>query len=321
MTDPIPAASVVFSDLDGTLVHYPKEFDSYADIVSTDADTGVVTIEYKESGIQRRCIPLLSKTGGIGYISERTHELVSKLRNLSNTTFVIITGARASTYNTRRSSLPEADYEFFENGGRKIVNGSLDHSWSDGFEQQVGKIPHIPDLAPTASMKSPEDREGTLWDIYRMLKTQGWYLDADDYTTNFRINVAKSEGKTDDEFNNLVRDQLDIKHKYGLDSSFNLGKADIYPAASGKANAAKHVLQILGVVSSDAVALFDDDNDIELGILCGASFLPSVTHESVLKAKEGRPWTVMDRQGFLGTEDALEKVIELREKALSAGRE
>lgn len=316
-----PSATVTFSDLDGTLVHYPKEFSSYADIVHTDDSTDRVVIEYKDSKIRRTCIALPSKTGGIGYISERTHDLVKQLRNLPNTRFVIITGARASTYAGRRLLLPTSDFEFFENGGRKLIDGHLDHSWSDQFQQSVGDIPHVADLSPTAEMKEPVERDGKLWDLYRTLKAQHWYLDADDYTTNFRINIKKSEGKTPEQFLNLIRNELDIKTNYGLDSSFNLGKADIYPLKSGKANAAKHILQTLNVEASDAVALFDDDNDIELGKLCGASYLPSVTHESVLKAKEGRPWVIMDRQGFLGTEDALERVIQLRERALAEDRE
>lgn len=312
-----PSATVVFSDIDGTLVHYPKDFNSYASVISTDTETGTVIIEYKQTREQRICVPLPSKTGGTSYISQKTHHLITKLRSLPNTTFVIITGARASTYTSRRPKLPNADYEFFENGGRKLCNGLLDHKWSDQFHQFVGEIPHVPQLSPSG-MAEPNKRVGKLWDVYRILEEQGWKLDARDYTTNLRVDVKNSEGKTGDDFENVVRDLVKIQ---GLDSSFNLGKADIYPKGSGKGNAARHVLDLLNVKAEDAVALFDDDNDIDLGILCGASYLPGVTHETVLNAMKGRPWTVMDRKGFLGTEDALETVIELRQRALAEGAE
>lgn len=314
-----PTARVVFSDLDGTLVHYPKSISHYADVVDDNVrDKGRALIRYRESGEERECYPLSSTTGGVSYISLRTHKLISKLRELG-VTFVIITGARASTYAARRANLPAADFEFFENGGRKIINGSLDHSWSDSFLPVVGPIPHVTHLAPPLSMiPKPIDRTGTLWDVYRTLHNDGWKLDARDYTTNMRVDVDKSEGKSAEDYQRVI-DTLIVPNQ--LATSFNLGKADIYPKASGKANAASHILHNLNVHPNDAVALFDDDNDIELGLLCGASFLPGVTHESVLQAKKDNPWTVMDRPGFLGTEDALELVIKLRENAIQSGKD
>ncbi|KAI0562760.1 haloacid dehalogenase-like hydrolase [Gracilaria domingensis] len=309
--------SVLFSDLDGTLVHYPKEFLHYAQIIeqvaATEHSPEFATIRYNDTNETRKCVVLPSMTGGKAYLSLRTKELVARLREMG-VIFVIITGARSSTYVSRRASLPAADYEFYENGGRKIVNGQLDASWSEQFKPQVGEIGDRVSLVP--DMPPPNERDGTLWKLYDELVAQGWSTDSRQYSTNFRVDVAKSDGKTAADFAAIVADKCAA---LGLASSYNLGKADLYPAASGKANAARHVLHICGIARADAVAIFDDDNDLELGALCGRGFLPGVTHESVLAAlKEHAEWSVSKRMGFLGTEEALEKIVALRSEALSA---
>lgn len=306
------AVDVLFSDLDGTLVHYPKEFNEYADIVSTNEQAGTVTIQYKFTGEQCECMPLISKTGGKSYISLRTNQLIQQLRN-TEVVFVIITGARSSTYLGRRPFLPAADFEFFENGGRKLANGIVDPLWTDSFSEVVGPVSDRSAIVP--DMPPPAQRAGTLWKLYNKLVEDGWAIDAREYTTNFRIDVNKTAGKTTADFERVV--QTDVLPN-GMASSFNLGKADIYPNGSGKANAARHILQLTGTAPEDAVALFDDDNDIELGALCGLSFLPGATSNSVHEALKSHPqWTLMNRRGFLGTEDALERVIQLRNVSLA----
>lgn len=302
---------VVFSDLDGTLLHYPKHFLEYAEIISeqpasTDAPE-TVTIKYKENNEICECVALTSMTGGKAYISRKTNRLIQQLRELG-VIFVIITGARSSTYGARRPLLPAADYEFFENGGRKLCNGVLDSAWTARFEAQIGVIEDSQNLLP--SLPPPKERTGSLWGLYEELLADGWQIDIRNYVANFRVDVANSAGKTDTKFREVVERECE---KRGLTSSFNLGKADIYPAASGKANAARHILELNHIDATNAVALFDDDNDLELGALCGASFLPSVTHPNVLEAiKEHPEWTLMKRKGFLGTEDAIENIIQMR---------
>lgn len=305
-----PEVKVVFSDLDGTLVHYPKEFLEYADIISeqeaSENSPEKATIKYKETNETRECIVLTSMTGGKAYMSLKTKELIKELRELQ-VLFVIITGARSSTYAKRRGLLPPADFEFFENGGRKLAQGILDAEWTDQFESQIGPVTDRESLVP--DMPPPEERSGSLWGLLGELLQDGWNIDARNYVTNFRVDVKKSHGKQESDFKEVVDREC---KKRGLTSSYNLGKADIYPAASGKANAARHILELKKIDKEYAVGLFDDDNDIELGTLCGRSFLPGVTHPSVLEALSEHPsWTLMDRKGFLGTEMAVEKVLEI----------
>eukprot|EP00177_Eucheuma_denticulatum_P005018 GFKZ01009140.1.p1 GENE.GFKZ01009140.1~~GFKZ01009140.1.p1 ORF type:complete len:315 (-),score=46.53 GFKZ01009140.1:488-1432(-) len=299
--------SVFFSDLDGTLVHYPKEISSYCTV--TPHGPSSATITYNDTNESRECTVLTSKTGGDSYISNRTIELIAELRSLG-VVFVIITGARTSTYIKRRPFLPPADFEFFENGGRKLHNGVLDPLWTDKFESQVGPIANRTDLLP--SLESPDKRDGSLWCLYRHMVQEGWTVDAVDYTTNFRVDVGKTEGKTDADLANVIAEECE---KRGLASSFNLGKADFYPAGSGKANAASHILHLLSIPKEQGVAMFDDDNDLELGRLCGRSFLPGVTHPSVLEEMKKQPsWTLTEKRGVLGTEAALEEIIRLRKR-------
>ena len=47
-----------------------------------------------------------------------------------------------------------------------------------------------------------------------------------------------------------------------LATSYNLGLADVYPAISGKHNAAKHLLEVFKASADSAVLMADDDNDL-----------------------------------------------------------
>lgn len=306
---------VVFSDLDGTLVHYPREFAEYASVVSEDEARQRAVIRYDVTGEERECVILPSLTGGKSYMSLATVKLIERLRDMG-VIFVIITGARTSTYIQRRSLLPAADYEFFENGGRKLANGVPDPDWTENFTAEIGPVEDKDQLVPKI-LQHPDERKGSLWELYAKMTAEGWSTDARNYLTLFRVNVAKTEGKTVDDFARYTDSELSSRN---LAKAFNLGKADIYPAGSGKANAAAHILAKHGLDASDAVAMFDDDNDLELGALVGKSFLPGITHKSVYDAMTlyGKKWTVTASRGFLGTEEALHAIIEMRRRSLAA---
>lgn len=98
----------------------------------------------------------------------------------------------------------------------------------------------------------------------------------------------------------------------GLSSSFNLGKADIYPHTSGKAAAVARLLPRLFLHPDQCVTLFDDDNDLGMATLCqsGRRIAVSITHPSVQAyvAGDKRVETV-SRPGILGSEEALERVL------------
>lgn len=295
---------VLFSDLDGTLAHYEKDMKEYASIVGEPAKDGSVTIEYNQLGVQRECAVLGSLSSSTAYMSHETTRLVQHLR-AAGVLIVIITGARSSTYLGRRAALPAADYEFFENGGRMLASGELVPEWTATFADDVGPVKATIESGDDAA-PPPSDRTGKLWDLYREMKEAGWKVDARDYYTSFRVDVA---GTTAAGLDDAAFAAWDFR---GLTYSFNLGKADIYPAMSGKAAAAKEVLRRHGLRPAHSVAMFDDHNDLELGELASRSFLPGVTHDSVLDAlRRHDNWEMTNSRGVLGTEEALAAVMRL----------
>ena len=48
----------------------------------------------------------------------------------------------------------------------------------------------------------------------------------------------------------------------GLATAFNLGHADVFPATSGKENAAKYLMSKFDADPSSSFLLCDDDNDV-----------------------------------------------------------
>lgn len=123
---------------------------------------------------------------------------------------------------------------------------------------------------PADTSLPPQDRVGVLWDVYRALLDDGWAVDADGYTTNFRVRVKG--GRTAEE----LHQQLD-KLPEQLTYSFNMKTADVYPAAAGKAAAAQRVLERLGGSWSSSLMLCDDDNDLQLAYKCAKAFVPGLT--------------------------------------------
>eukprot|EP00955_Chlamydomonas_euryale_P066977 359706-Chlamydomonas_euryale.AAC.2 len=78
----------------------------------------------------------------------------------------------------------------------------------------------------------PCKREGLLWEWFRKLEADDWSLDANGYTTSFRMHAKK--GKTVEDLREVILTKPD-----GLSCTWNLGAADFYPSTSGKVEAAK----------------------------------------------------------------------------------
>ncbi len=91
---------IVFSDLDGTLIHYPAQDDD-------ESSKKAKLLEFPKSS-----------TGLVGVISAKTLSLVDEIRNQNNVKFVLISGMRTSTLLQRLPYLPRADAYCSENGGR-----------------------------------------------------------------------------------------------------------------------------------------------------------------------------------------------------------
>ena len=175
----------------------------------------------------------LSLTPLQGVISATTLHLVAKLRS-KHVKFVVISGARLGTLMMRLPYLPAADAFVCENGGRVFYPGgplptacpiTEDADWRTIQEPVAG--PASQDGIP------PESRTGLLWTWYRTLKEEGWALDANGYTTNFRAHGNKN-GKSLGDLEAVIK-----RAPEGVSCSWNLGAADFYPATSGKVMAAR----------------------------------------------------------------------------------
>ena len=263
-----PVIRVVFSDVDGTLVHYPTSPSSELD---------------KETS-ERTLLQLPpSSTGMRGVISLKTLQLCQRLRQmqvpscasqgdeLSKTQrvqLVLVSGMRTTTLFQRLPYLPFADAYCCENGGRifypeplsaeeDAVSGSYDkngcyifsprHSEAQRYRlvedmtwrQRMSQPDYAgPDAFPTSNTADPqtaipvEQRQGKLWEFASQLKRRGWILDDRGYATCFRVHQ-----KTQIVPNLDIDKDLKLVVPLGLVVTENLGCVDVYPHTSGKKNA------------------------------------------------------------------------------------
>ncbi|KAI8476919.1 MAG: hypothetical protein J3K34DRAFT_381927 [Monoraphidium minutum] len=293
---PLPAVptsrtsfAVLFTDLDGTCVHYQSPIGR---------------------GRDGRPVEILqlppSKTGTHGIISVRTLQYYAVIRQLG-VKLVLTTGARLATTLQRLPFLPAADAIVAEGGGRIYYPGSLPTACplqEDAAWRQVHEAAGPPgyDAVP------PEERPGALWQLYAAIQAgkvpgleEGVKLDAVSYTTAFRMRLARPEQTA----------ALQAALGPELATACNLGSADVFPATSGKDKAALHLMQRWGVQPLDCVFMCDDDNDLELARLVRKAYLPGITADTMRAAVEAAPsqFHVSSCHGVWGTEELLELLI------------
>jgi len=234
---------VVFSDVDGTLVHYPQK------------------VPKGEKGNSILKLPL-SSTGMRGIISSKTLSLVQDIRK-KETKVVLVSGMRTSTMLARLPFLPRADAYCTEGGGRifypvekngdgfivtpqpydgctedDLVPFSLveDMKWRKRIEKVAGKY----SLSLEELVKDPNnvpsinERDGLLWDFARHLTSKGYIVDTAGYSTCFRVNEKHQTTISKKEFAALSNGEQEVWE--GLGTSVNLACVDFYPVGSGKKN-------------------------------------------------------------------------------------
>jgi hypothetical protein len=248
--------AIVFSDIDGTLVHYPTD---------DDQEKGL----QEESSNDNRILELPpSSTGMKGVISSKTLRQCQEVRR-QGVKLVLVSGMRSSTLLKRLPYLPRADAYCCEAGGRifypiqqnedtaghtvtpasydgaraqdleafglvedmdwRLEMGKLDAAGKDGFVSN-----ELGDDNKKAPM-SIADREGSLWEFARRLVADGYILDIKGYASCFRINRnQQTPGMSKKAFDALSDGS--IAYPLELSTSTNLGCVDFYPVASGKKN-------------------------------------------------------------------------------------
>ena len=98
---------LIFSDIDGTLVHIADDKLQRYGTLSEDGRVFRVAEESTGPALAVRPLPV-SSTGTVAFISEKTLKLVAELRKKGHI-FVLISGARSSTFMERLPYLPAAD--------------------------------------------------------------------------------------------------------------------------------------------------------------------------------------------------------------------
>ena len=312
--------------LAGTLVHFEKYFQGKGIIIEEEdipngdvmEQQGTATATYKcidlnsqFFGETRVCTPMPTLTMGPGVISKRSLDMIESLRNDHGIIFVYISGARKSTMLKRLPLLAPADYAFAETGGRmyKLIDGNnenpiLDIEWTNKIEAVSGPMESQGDLPL-------EERQGLLWDWCRELvaklggndKTN--CVDIRQYTCCFRVDCSRQVGSEE-----IVKKAL-TKLPSGITCAQNLGKYDFFPTISGKGNAVRHLLEKLGLSRDNAVALFDDENDLPMANACSHACVMGCTHESIATHLQQNPhWHVAKQSGVLATEEILQLLLD-----------
>ncbi|CAJ1941091.1 unnamed protein product [Cylindrotheca closterium] len=300
-----PATLLVFSDLDGTLIHYPEYL--------PDNDESLLKLPPSSTGMR-------------GVVSSETLKLTQDLRTQGKK-FVLVSGMRTTTLLNRLPYLPKADAYCSEAGGRifyptdKLTEGCFqvdpktfegatkedlkpfgiveDMDWRREMEKYTGEFDldgssfeNIESFESTPA----ENRVGGLWDYARDLQKKGYVIDIRGYSSCFRLNKMKQTQISDKDFQRLINKKVLAKN--GLATSVNLSCIDIYPAISGK----KNCCQYLGekffpdvpkseILSNHAICLCDDDNDIEMALAVRHAYLPSLaskTMEAVIEKHTDR---------------------------------
>lgn len=312
----------IFSDLDGTIVHFPAWFEEHGSkIVSYDPDDKTKGVVESPSGEQRDCRVLPSSTMGPGMVSLKTVELVDALR-AEGVLFVVVTAARKSTLMERLPLLPICDAAVCETGSRiylqggdGTLSGGLSSTPDPEFEALVAPI-----SGPLEREMDVDERPEPLWQFFRTLRSEvvGLKCDSRSYYGCFRVDT-----KDDPAVDAKLREVIAANLPDGVDWAMNLGKYDFFPRVSGKGNAVAYLQNKWGVSAEESCCLFDDDNDIAMANKCGMHLLPGLTSDSVKRAAAEHPeWMVADAagQGVFAIEECLEKLLERvrRDKAEDA---
>jgi len=268
--------SIVFSDLDGTLIHYP-----------TDNNNNNKSKPKSQRGNSLLKLPP-SSTGMRGVISSQTLQKIKSLREDRKIKFVLVSGMRTSTFLSRLPYLPRADAYALEAGGRifypvtaptsdregttegdavalqeleasgrdvfvvrpKHFDGATkedllpfaieeDMQWRKNIEQLAGNFdsPPLKELAKKPSKtKDVRERDGLLWDFARMLSHEGFVLDTNGYSSCFRVNKKQQDPASVSDDSFKSLSDGRVQPIKGLASSVNLSCVDYYPASSGKRN-------------------------------------------------------------------------------------
>lgn len=234
---------VVFSDVDGTLVHYPETLESYDGILALPPST----------------------TGMRGIISIETLRKCEELRS-RGVKLVIVSGVRTTTLLKRIAYLPKADAYCCESGSRIFYPTPIENDDSNtdgvfsllpqeggdstpfrlvedvdwqskmtawaGTDAYTGNGPVLTQKPSEQDRVAITERDSVVWKYCAELQKEGFVVDTKGYSASFRINLKHQTTITKDRFDAFATEDP----PEGLAKSINLGNIDVYPTISGKKN-------------------------------------------------------------------------------------
>ncbi len=253
---------IIFSDVDGTLVH------------KSDGSGELVQIP-----------------GGRSYISAEAVGLIQGFRDQGHL-FAIITGRRRSGFDRIAEVIPY-DVSIIEHGCVVLDGDDVDVHWHERMSSVVGTL---------------GNKDGALWEYEQRLLDQGYRTDSEGRSASFRLFKDRPDNLSEDERTYIEKKVEDEMGHAGLTTTRNIDMLDVIPAAGGKANAMKYLVEQYGLGVRDVVALGDDFNDIDMleyacEALCPGNAKPVV--RELVRAKNGY---VSDLGGHAGTVDILTKI-------------
>ena len=202
-TSHLEQLKIIFSDVDGALIHYPKKTEKGDSATTTQQPEPPATLE---SSRQILALPP-SATGMKGIISAQTLQSCRDLRQ-RGVKLVLVSGMRTSTLLNRLPYLPRADAYCTEAGGRIFypTEAALEEEVASEFQHQWTPVEF--------SGASPEDlqpfglREDTTW-RKRMELEQA--AGSDGYAGNEVFSNRLCEEEDDDE-----ECLIDYENPYGF---------------------------------------------------------------------------------------------------------
>jgi len=291
--------SVVFSDIDGTLVHYLKHMKVSGSVVevhpsnfsyvpgsssaeaadgfqgqmaplepssqppSAEAADGFTGSETSYREETSGAVPLEalppSSTGLVGYVPASLKDDVNALKDSCGARFVLVSGARWPTVRGRADALPRAEAYVSEGGGR-IFYRNEDNEWTEDLQWR--RVHGSDDEA-----QDPPVLREPLRQLAAQLREHGVTIDDKSYETMFRVP------------NGI--DQWPVDLPPGVSVTTNLGHTDVSLETAGKGNATRYLMEQFGVPRSAACCLCDDDNDLPMMREVGIAFVVQCTSESV----------------------------------------
>ncbi|CAE7813016.1 unnamed protein product [Symbiodinium sp. CCMP2456] len=271
---PLRAVRAIFSDIDGTLVHYAHvlERSGYSlNGADSDKDGGLAEFIHKPTGVTIPVLKVPSTTLSGGYISKKTLDLVADLR-ARGVIFCLLTGARTRTFMKRHETrtIPFPDFGVCEGGGKIFTfhestgAAELDESWIQQFAHIAGDWQQLD--------TDPLERQGLLWDCFREMHKAGYNLDAVSLSTGFYVDVRtvrkqkldedgqQAAASTEDSGDMFVSLQAEeeaarslfcgsegnFSDRFGVSFVMNLGKGHVAPNGCNKRKAVEYIMQKTG---------------------------------------------------------------------------